>query len=68
MNIGRSGRELKAIRDEIDVSDAEILIGAKVSMTTLHKIFREEPTVRPRLRRRVEEAIMSLKSRPKASA
>ena len=61
----RSGKELKSIRDESEFTDADILVAAKVSMSTLHKIYRDEPTVRPKLRRRVEEAISNLLRDPR---
>lgn len=60
-----SGEELKAIHEELkaaDVPPAEIVLAAKVSTSTLYKIYRDE-YVRPNIRGRAVAGLLALRDR-----
>ena len=70
-NISWSGEELKKRRDNlrrVGVGDSHISVISRVSITTLHKIYRGHPTILPNTLSRVVEAIGLLESENKASA
>lgn len=64
----RSGRELRGLRSELGVTDAEVLVEARISMSALYKVYRDDPTTRIDTRNRVVEAFDRLAAKSKVSA
>jgi len=65
---GMSGPEMKAKLEEADVSPAEISVAVKCSITTIYKIFKDAPSVKAKIRKRVVGFVSDLEKRSKASA
>lgn len=63
----KRGQELKALRKEMGITDIDVCHEAKISMSALHKVYRDD-SVHPNTRSKVEGAFAALVQRSKASA
>lgn len=59
-NLNRSGADWKKLARNSRVMDAEIMVATKLSLSTLYKFYRDDPTLLEKTRRELEQEILRL--------